>query len=447
MSISIADTTDRRRFTADSDAGGPRAGSIYTLRSGCGRGFAGPMPRRVRSRPARVGSMVWVMGRLKRVVLVWTLLCVAAILTPQGIRPVAAQALPDRLSDREFWEIVSRSSEPDGFFQSDNLVSNELSYQEILPELLKGSARGGVYLGVGPDQNFTYIAALRPRMAFIVDIRRVAMMQHLMYKALFEMAPARADFLALLLSRPRPSSVGPTSTPQQLVSAFSTVAPDTTLYWQTLDALHDRLTRRHGFELDADDLAAIDYVYTSFHVGGLDVTYNFGGMGRGGRGMPSLGDLITATDAQGINHGFLASERAYLTVRRMQLRNLIIPVVGDFAGPKALREVGRYLSFHHAGVSTIYTSNVEQYLFRDADRWRDYYDNVASLPLDSRAMFVRSIFSFNVGQGRAPSRRARSVTLLQPVSDLLRAVRDGRVTRYEDVTAMSRTVWQDGVRP
>src|SRR4029434_4908849 len=118
---------------------------------------------------------------------------VALLLAPQS--PSRAQGMPARLSDQQFWKLVTESSEADGFFQSDNLVSNELTLQQIIPELLKGRAPGGVYLGVGPDQNFTYIAAMRPRVALIVDIRRGAMLQHLMYKSLFELAEDRADFL------------------------------------------------------------------------------------------------------------------------------------------------------------------------------------------------------------------------------------------------------------
>ena len=74
------------------------------------------------------------------------------------------------LSDQEFWRLVGTLSEPAGAFElSDTFVSNETSVPE-LARWLRPS--GGVYIGVGPEQNFTYIAALRPAMAFIVDIRR-----------------------------------------------------------------------------------------------------------------------------------------------------------------------------------------------------------------------------------------------------------------------------------
>src|SRR3954465_5854835 len=90
--------------------------------------------------------------------------------------------LPARLSDAAFWQLVCDLSEPGGSFISDNFVSNERAFQRVIPELKTSTKPGGVYLGVGPDQNFPYIAAIEPRMAFIVDIRRDNMLLHLMYK-------------------------------------------------------------------------------------------------------------------------------------------------------------------------------------------------------------------------------------------------------------------------
>ena len=94
--------------------------------------------------------------------------------------------LPATLSDTEFWNLIESFSEPGGYFRSENFVSNESTYQTVIPDLLQRTPTGGVYIGVGPDQNFTYIAALEPRVAFVVDIRRQNMIEHLMYKALFE---------------------------------------------------------------------------------------------------------------------------------------------------------------------------------------------------------------------------------------------------------------------
>ena len=83
----------------------------------------------------------------------------------------AAAPPPGELSDRQFWNLSKDWSEEDGAFRSDNLLSNETSFQYVIPNLLKTAKQGGVYLGVGPEQNFTYIAALKPAMAIIIDIR------------------------------------------------------------------------------------------------------------------------------------------------------------------------------------------------------------------------------------------------------------------------------------
>src|SRR5437867_10808453 len=115
--------------------------------------------------------------------------------------------LPNQLTDEAFWTLVTEFSEPGGYFRSDNFVSNETTFQYVIKDLKK-TKPGGVYLGVGPDQNFTYIVALQPRMAIIFDIRRQNMLQHLMYKALIEMSSDRADFLSRLFSRKRPAGIG-----------------------------------------------------------------------------------------------------------------------------------------------------------------------------------------------------------------------------------------------
>ena len=352
----------------------------------------------------------------------------------------SAQGLPARLTDQEFWKLVTESSEADGFFQSDNLVSNELTLQQIIPELVKSRSPGGVYLGVGPDQNFTYISAMRPRAVFIVDIRRGAMLQHLMYKALFELSENRADFISRLFSRHRPAGIVADAAPIQLLEAFYPVASDSVLYWRTLREIENHLTKTHGFALSRDDIAGIEYVFTSFYLGGPDITYNYSGQAYRSRGMPSFADLMVATDAAGTNRSFLGTEQQYDVVRQLHLRNLIVPVVGDFAGPKALRAVGEYLRERNAIVSAIYTSNVEQYLFREPHKWRQYYENVATLPLDSTSTFVRAVFNFGYTGGGSG---ARSITMLQPVLDLLKAFREGKITGYLDVVNMSRTVWND----
>ena len=151
-----------------------------------------------------------------------------------------AQAIPSRIADSTYWRMITELSEPDGFFRSDNLVGNESSLQWVIPTLQKELGTGGVYLGVAPDQNFTYMIALRPSVVFIVDIRRGAMLQHLLYKALFELSDDRASFLSLLFSRPKPAGLDANSTIDALLAAYTPVAADSALYTRNFAAL-----RRH----------------------------------------------------------------------------------------------------------------------------------------------------------------------------------------------------------
>src|SRR5262245_13673857 len=88
----------------------------------------------------------------------------------------AADTLPSQYTDAEFWRMVTDFSEPGGSFPYENFVSNEVSYQDIIPELTRIAKPGGVYLGVAPEQNFTYIAAIQAKVAFILDIRRQNML-------------------------------------------------------------------------------------------------------------------------------------------------------------------------------------------------------------------------------------------------------------------------------
>src|ERR1043165_2306734 len=132
----------------------------------------------------------------------------------------AAETLPGQLSDEEFWKLSSESSEPDGTFRSDNLLSNESYFQFVIPKLNELATPGRVYMGVGPEQNFTYIAALKPKMAFIIDIRRGNLQLHLMYKAIFELSSDRADFVFRLFSRKKPETVTAKSSTQDIFTAL-----------------------------------------------------------------------------------------------------------------------------------------------------------------------------------------------------------------------------------
>ena len=46
---------------------------------------------------------------------------------------------------------------------------------------------------------------------------------------------------------------------------------------------------------------------------------------------------MVATDADGRNRSYLASEESFSVLKALHSKNLLVPVVGNFGGPKALR--------------------------------------------------------------------------------------------------------------
>src|SRR3954465_9962541 len=258
----------------------------------------------------------------------------ASLCVTPAVRVVTPTELPARISDQAFWHLVAEMSEPGGFFRSDNLVSNETTFQHVIPELRKRMRTSGVYLGVGPDQNFTYITALRPRIAFIVDVRRQNMLLHLMYKALIEMSPTREEFLARLFSRPPPARDASNDGAEALLSAFAEVEPDPVAFERTRAEIYAHLQQTHGFTLTRSDLAGIDFVFRAFYSAGPDIRYSYG-RGAGWQPFPTYRDLMTADDGQGIQRSYIANEEIYESLRDIEQRNLIVPLVGDFGGPKA----------------------------------------------------------------------------------------------------------------
>jgi hypothetical protein len=358
-----------------------------------------------------------------------------------------AQDLPSEIRDDAFWQIVSEFSEPDGPFESDNFTSNEDGYQWVIPRLREITPSGGVYVGVGPEQNFTYIAAVRPRLAFIVDIRRQNMLELLYYKAVFEMSSDRADFLSRLFSRPRPGGLDPTSSAEELFAKFKDAPQDSRLHEENSRAIIDHLVTRHNFRLSDEDVGRLRYVADAFFRYGPELHYI--NPGNPNARQPTYTELMTSKDSSGQNRSYLASEENFRIVQDLQRRNLIVPVVGNFAGNKALRRIGEYVKEHGAAVTVFYTSNVERYLFAQAisrtaeadssEDWKRFYSNVAALPVNESSTFIRAITPSllrAMGVERAASEvpplnsQGDFFPLLDSMSGFVKAYAEGRIRTY-----------------
>jgi len=315
---------------------------------------------------------------------------------------LVAAPVPPQLSDAQFWKLATESSEEDGYFRSDNLLSNETTFQYIIPDLLKTAKQGRVYLGVGPEQNFTYIAALKPTMAFIVDIRHGNFDVQLMYKALFELSKDRVDFVSRLFSRKRPPELTAQSSAGEIFTAIAAASGSKELYEENLKAIEEQLMKKHGFPLTAGDREGIEWALGNYYRFGPSINYGsslsagspppiVGASTVGGRGTngASYIDLMTADDGRGQNRTFLSSEANFNVLKDLETRNLIVPVIGDFGGNKAIRAVGQYLKGVDAMVSAFYLSNVEQFLTQGGT-WDNFCRSVRSLPVDETSMFIRS---------------------------------------------------------
>jgi hypothetical protein len=175
------------------------------------------------------------------------------------------------------------------------------------------------------------------------------------------------------------------------------------LYEENLKAIEDQLMKKHGFPLTEGDRQGIAWAFSNYYRFGPNINYGsslssgevpptiVGATtvgGRGGSGV-TYASLMIADDGTGRNRSYLANEENFNFLKDLQSRNLVIPVVGDFGGNKAIRAVGQYLKSVDASVSAFYVSNVEQFLTQGGT-WENFCRSVTSMPIDETSMFIRS---------------------------------------------------------
>jgi hypothetical protein len=345
----------------------------------------------------------------------------------------AVRTLP-ALSDSAWAALVLSLSEEGGYFDTDNLISNERSYLHVLAPLRR--MRGGAYLGVGPDQSFSYLAAARPAVAFIVDIRRDNLLHHLLLRSLFALSSNRAEYLARLHGRALPERArGLEALPiEEILDRIDALPVDPTAVRATRIAI-DSLLRALPLPLSDADLATVERFHREFIESGTALRFRT--FGRAPRPFyPTYRQLLLETDAAGRPGSFVADEEDFRWVKELQAMNLVIPVVGDLAGPHAVRAMGAWLQERGVGVSAYYTSNVEDYVWRDG-KYDAFVANVKALPWTADGVIVRSYFHDGPGSlyGLVARPGYYSSQLLQPIGAFLAAVdaaRD-RPAPYEQV--------------
>jgi hypothetical protein len=338
-----------------------------------------------------------------------------------------------RQDSKSFAALIERLSEPAGYFDTDNLISNERSYLHVMGELERLGVRGGAYIGVGPDQNFSYIAQVRPAIAFIIDIRRDNLLQHLLFKALFALSQNRIEYLSLWLGRPLPDN--PAAWGDQPIDALVAHVDGPPADAERNTAIGDAIwnsVSSFGLPLSEGDSATIRRFHRAYVEAGLGLRFH--SFNRPPLpDYPTLEQLLLEQDLSGQLTSYLASETSFQYVKSLEDTDLVVPVVGDLGGEHALAAVGSFLTERGLKLSALYTSNVEFYLMRQGSFDR-FSENMLRLPRDDRSVIIRSYF--NRGFGRVHPQYMpgyRSTQLMQTVSSFADEYSSGGYPTYWDL--------------
>jgi hypothetical protein len=306
----------------------------------------------------------------------------------------------------------------------------------VLDAMRRIGVKGGAYIGVGPDQNFSYIAAIRPEVAFMFDIRRDDMLEHLLFKAVFAMSRNRLEYLCTLLAKPLPADVDAWT--NRSIADLIAYVDRTPASVELAKATEQEIERRavgFGIPLDSNDVYTVSVYRAAFIRNGLDVQYSSIDNSRMGS-MPVWRDLLVEVDRSGHQLNYLAADSSFQFIKGMQAANKIIPVTGNVAGPKALQAVGQEIRARGLVVSAFYMSNVEQYIMRDGS-FPLFAANVKTLPRNERSVFIRSIFGSGRGGGYAFHPLSvvgyNSTQLLQYLDVFITEFDAGRIATYNEL--------------
>lgn len=356
--------------------------------------------------------------------------------------PVPLAEVPPPIPTSEWVSMVESLSETGGYFDTDNLVSNESSFLNVLGPMRRLGVYGGVYLGVGPDQNFSYMAQQRPALAFILDIRRDNLLQHLLFKALFHEASTRVEYLSLLLGVAAPGDAGWETASVDAILEWVSAAPggegsdEASLAWERI---LERV-RTFGLTLDEADEVTLQRFHDEFVRRGLDLRFTT--LGQPPLPFfPTFGELLAARDLSGEEGSYLANHGDFVYLKGLQEANRVVPVVGDLAGDRALRSIGDQVRQRDLVVRAFYVSNVEFYLAGDGTFAR-FAETVAALPMDDFSVIVRSVFPQGLVRRHPQAQPGDySTQVLVRMVDLRDAVEAGGYGGYWDV------VTRDAVDP
>jgi hypothetical protein len=360
--------------------------------------------------------------------LLFNRIVIATLLSALVIGTAASSTAKDH---KTFAALSNRLSEPGGYFDSDNLISNETSYQHVLGKLREMNVSNGIYIGVGPDQSFTYIAKIRPKMAIIIDIRRDNLLQHLLFKSLFGRARNRVEYLCLFFGKPFPKTKGwEQRSIKEIVDYVDGAPADQKLFDKTSKDVKQDI-QKYGFTLSQSDLEIIAKIHKAFFSAGLEIRYS--SYHRPPRSIyPTYRDLLLERDLAGQQQNYFNSEDDFQFLKKLEDQDLIVPVVGDLSGTQALKAIGQYIAESKEKVSAFYVSNIEFYLQRQGT-FDKFVENLKLLPIDERSVIIRSYFNYYAPPHPQAEPNHFSTQLLQRIDDLIKQCAGGECDSYNDI--------------
>lgn len=244
-------------------------------------------------------------------------------------------------SDRkEFFQIKDYDDLPvkRGLYADHYPTSNERRIDFFMKPI---ESIGGCYIGVGTDQNLSFIAKAKSEFAWLMDFDPVIVRVNKIHILFLQIAPTYSDFKNLWLRKNKKESY-------LLVVKHFEKEPDFEIIkqaWETAHQNYSGVTER---------LTEIEYMNKTF-------------------------GLIT----------FSNSPEEYSYIRNMAIEGRIQALNGDLMGTKSMASIASAAKQMNCPVRILYMSNAEEY-FRYPENFRK---NILGLPTDSKSLVIRTMTS------------------------------------------------------
>lgn len=249
------------------------------------------------------------------------------------------------------------AAEPGSAYGLDCFVTSEVGHNELLARCCPVKP-GGAYIGVGPCQNFTYIGAMRPSHAVIIDARLDNLIEHLIFKLAFEAAATPREYLAFLFSREIPAVSS--EEVSALLAAFDNAATSLDLFEMNCEALLGEL--RDRWQLPDGMIARARHIYGEFHRRGLTITSVSEEQLKTLDYIPDLRTVISSRAYTGENFHYLASAERYSYVRDLQVSDRVVLALGNITDSSSAGLLNELLSEVGVEMRVLYLSNMEEFL-------------------------------------------------------------------------------------